>query len=153
MASSTRICSRKLCGMHRSVELQPQVCIQIKIPHTTHTTVTERAPTCPKCNPAATHTADPCSGLTLNTSLPPDKFSQIQSKSLYLKKWSDFQQSSALPPACSQCHTSLGSLCLSLPSSSVFCFLFFLDFVIFLFFRSTSSLMRWATENSEEGLD
>lgn len=39
--------------------------------------------------------------------------------------------------------------CLPLPSSSVFCFLFFLDFEFFLFFRSTSSLMRWATEKSK----
>lgn len=51
IASSTRICSRKLCGMQRSVELQPQICIQFKIPHITHTTVTKRAPTCPICSP------------------------------------------------------------------------------------------------------
>lgn len=36
-----------------------------------------------------------------------------------------------------------------LPSSSVFCFLFFLDFEFFLFFRSRSSLMRWVTENQK----
>lgn len=39
--------------------------------------------------------------------------------------------------------------CLPLPSSSVFCFLFFLDFEFFLFFRSTSSLIRCATEKSK----
>lgn len=97
--------------MHRSEELQTQICIQLKIPHTTCTTVTERAPTCPKCSPDAIRTADPCSSLILNTSLPPDKFSQTQVSVFKEMVW--FSAELSIAACLKTVQTSLSAPCAS----------------------------------------